>query len=130
MITVKNIRALKEELALSAPDGGRRAVIIDAADEMNTAAANALLKILEEPPARVTLLLVAHQPARLLPTIRSRCRPSSCARSRPTTSPPPSPPPAPRSRRKTARRSPNSPPVRWARRSASPRSKASPNTAR
>jgi DNA polymerase-3 subunit delta' len=41
---------------------------------MNTSAANALLKLLEEPPARVTLLLIAHQPARLLPTIRSRCR--------------------------------------------------------
>jgi len=74
VITVKNIRDLKEHLALSAPDGGRRAVIIDAADEMNTAAANALLKILEEPPEKVTLLLVSHQPARLLPTIRSRCR--------------------------------------------------------
>jgi DNA polymerase-3 subunit delta' len=41
---------------------------------MNTAAANALLKMLEEPPARTTLLLVSHQPSRLLPTIRSRCR--------------------------------------------------------
>jgi DNA polymerase-3 subunit delta' len=49
-------------------------MIIDAADEMNTQAANALLKMLEEPPARTTLLLVSHQPSRLLPTIRSRCR--------------------------------------------------------
>ena len=48
--------------------------IVDAADEMTPAAANALLKILEEPPPRAALLLVAHQPARLLPTIRSRCR--------------------------------------------------------
>jgi DNA polymerase-3 subunit delta' len=46
---------------------------------MNTNAANALLKILEEPPARTTLLLVSHQPARLLPTIRSRCRDLRCA---------------------------------------------------
>jgi DNA polymerase-3 subunit delta' len=74
VISVKDIRLLKEDLSLSAPDGGRRAVIIDAADEMNPAAANALLKLLEEPPAKVTLLLVAHQPAKLLPTIRSRCR--------------------------------------------------------
>jgi DNA polymerase III subunit delta' len=43
-------------------------------DEMNPAAANALLKLLEEPPPNVTLFLIAHQPARLLPTIRSRCR--------------------------------------------------------
>jgi DNA polymerase-3 subunit delta' len=49
-------------------------VIIDSADEMNTQAANALLKMLEEPPARTTLLLISHQPSRLLPTIRSRCR--------------------------------------------------------
>lgn len=74
VISVKEIRKLKEELSLSAADGGRRAVILDAADEMNPQAANALLKLLEEPPARVTLLLVAHQPAKLLPTIRSRCR--------------------------------------------------------
>jgi DNA polymerase-3 subunit delta' len=49
-------------------------VIVDCADEMNPQAANALLKMLEEPPARATLLLVSHQPSRLLPTIRSRCR--------------------------------------------------------
>ena len=59
---------------LSAADGGRRVVIVDAADELNPNAANALLKLLEEPPARATLLLGRHQPARLLPTIRSRCR--------------------------------------------------------
>jgi DNA polymerase-3 subunit delta' len=49
-------------------------VIVDAADEMNISAANALLKVLEEPPKATTLLLVCHQPMRLLPTIRSRCR--------------------------------------------------------
>jgi DNA polymerase-3 subunit delta' len=48
--------------------------IVDSADEMNPNAANALLKVLEEPPADVTLLLVSHQPSGLLPTIRSRCR--------------------------------------------------------
>ncbi|MEL6236729.1 MAG: DNA polymerase III subunit delta' [Pseudomonadota bacterium] len=73
-ITVAEIRNLRGALQLSAPDGGWRAVIIDAADEMNGAAANALLKFLEEPPAQVVFVLVSHQPARLLPTIRSRCR--------------------------------------------------------
>ncbi|XDA98882.1 DNA polymerase III subunit delta' [Sulfitobacter sp. LCG007] len=73
-IRVKDIRALGQFFQLSATDGGRRVVIVDAADEMNTQAANALLKMLEEPPARTTLLLVSHQPSRLLPTIRSRCR--------------------------------------------------------
>jgi DNA polymerase-3 subunit delta' len=68
------VRGMKRFFHLSATDGGRRAVIVDAADEMNASAANALLKDLEEPPARTTLLLVAHRPSRLLPTIRSRCR--------------------------------------------------------
>ncbi|MFD1343159.1 DNA polymerase III subunit delta', partial [Litorisediminicola beolgyonensis] len=73
-IRVDEVRKLKSYFGLSAADGGRRVVIVDAADELNTAAANAILKLLEEPPARTTLLLVCHQPARLLPTIRSRCR--------------------------------------------------------
>lgn len=73
-IRVSEVRKLKDFFALSAADGGRRVVIVDAADELNTNAANAILKLLEEPPARTTLLLVCHQPARLLPTIRSRCR--------------------------------------------------------
>ncbi len=73
-IIVDDIRALGSFFQLSATDGGRRVVIIDAADDMNVNAANALLKMLEEPPARTTLLLVCHQPSRLLPTIRSRCR--------------------------------------------------------
>jgi DNA polymerase-3 subunit delta' len=77
-ITVDEARRLKSFLALSAADGGRRVILVDAVDEMNTNAANALLKILEEPPARTTLLLVSHQPARLLPTIRSRCRDLRC----------------------------------------------------
>lgn len=74
MIRAEDIRALNSFFGLSATDGGRRVVIVDAADEMNTQAANALLKMLEEPPANATLLLIAHQPSRLLPTIRSRCR--------------------------------------------------------
>ena len=73
-ITVDEIRRLQGFFHMSAAEGGHRVAIIDAADEMNQAAANALLKLLEEPPQASTLLLVAHQPARLLPTIRSRCR--------------------------------------------------------
>ena len=73
-IVVDDIRRLGRFFGLSAADGGRRVVIVDSADQMNTSAANALLKMLEEPPARTTLLLISHQPSRLLPTIRSRCR--------------------------------------------------------
>ncbi|MEM9211320.1 MAG: DNA polymerase III subunit delta' [Pseudomonadota bacterium] len=72
-ITVDDIRGFKSFFQLSVTDGGWRAAIIDAADEMNTAAANALLKILEEPPEKTVIFLVSHQPTRLLPTIRSRC---------------------------------------------------------
>ncbi len=75
VIAVDEVRGLRDFLGLSAADGGRRVVIVDAADEMNPAAANAILKLLEEPPRLVTFFLVCHQPARLLPTIRSRCRP-------------------------------------------------------
>ena len=74
MIVVDDIRGLTHFLTLSAAEGGRRVVIVDAADDMNTNAANALLKMLEEPPALTTMLLISHQPSRLLPTIRSRCR--------------------------------------------------------
>lgn len=73
-IVVDDIRGLAGFFQMSAADGGRRVVIVDAADEMNTSAANALLKMLEEPPENATLLLVSHQPSALLPTIRSRCR--------------------------------------------------------
>jgi DNA polymerase-3 subunit delta' len=73
-ITVEELRRLSSFFGLSAADGGRRVVIIDSADEMNASAANALLKMLEEPPRDAVLLLISHQPARLLPTIRSRCR--------------------------------------------------------
>jgi DNA polymerase-3 subunit delta' len=73
-ITVDDIREMIRAFTLSSADGGRRVAIIDAADDMNPNAANALLKLLEEPPAKVTILLISHQPGRLLPTIRSRCR--------------------------------------------------------
>ena len=52
----------------------RRAIVIDAADDLEPQAANALLKMLEEPPKGTVFLLVSHAPERLLPTIRSRCR--------------------------------------------------------
>ena len=73
-ITVEEVRKLNGFFGLSAADGGHRIVIVDSADEMNPSAANALLKVLEEPPKGAVLILVSHQPARLLPTIRSRCR--------------------------------------------------------
>ena len=72
VIPVDETRRIGPFFGLSA--GGRRVVIVDAADDMNPNAANAVLKLLEEPPKDATILLVAHQPARLLPTIRSRCR--------------------------------------------------------
>ena len=78
-ITVDAVRGVKSFFHMSAADGGRRVVIVDAADEMNRNAANAILKELEEPPANTTILLVAHQPSRLLPTIRSRCRELRCS---------------------------------------------------
>ena len=73
-IAVDDVRRLRRFLGLSAADGGWRAVIIDAVDEMNRSSANALLKLLEEPPPRTLFLLVCHAPAGLLATIRSRCR--------------------------------------------------------
>ncbi len=74
VITVEEVRKLKDFFGLSASGNGRRVVIVDAAEEMNSNAANAILKMLEEPPKNAVLLLVSHQPSRLLPTIRSRCR--------------------------------------------------------
>ena len=71
-IKVEQVRALIKKLALA--DEGWRVVIVDAADNLNTAAANALLKTLEEPMGRTLLILISHAPSRLLPTIISRCR--------------------------------------------------------
>ncbi len=79
-IVADTVRDLNRFLQLSSTDGGRRVVLIDCADEMNVQAANALLKMLEEPPERTTFLLITHQPAGLLPTIRSRCRDLRLAR--------------------------------------------------
>lgn len=74
VIKVEAIREITEFLSLTAHRGGWRVALIHPAEFMNPAAANALLKTLEEPPARVLLLLVSHQPGRLLPTVISRCR--------------------------------------------------------
>lgn len=73
-IRIKQIRTMQRRLVTRPTLGSRRAIIIDPADDMEKAAANALLKSLEEPPAGTFFLLVTHRPARLLPTIRSRCR--------------------------------------------------------
>lgn len=73
-ITISEVRQLGELLALASHQGGWRAVIVHPAESMNLAAANALLKTLEEPPKNVLLMLVSHQPRRLLPTVLSRCR--------------------------------------------------------
>ncbi|HXQ41569.1 MAG TPA: DNA polymerase III subunit delta' [Candidatus Udaeobacter sp.] len=73
-IVVDDVRDAVGFLRLTPSMGGWRVVIIDGAEEMNRNAGNALLKILEEPPARAVLLLASHSPGRLLPTIRSRCR--------------------------------------------------------
>lgn len=73
-IPVEEVRKVGGFFSTHASHGGWRIVIVDAADDMNTSAANALLKVLEEPPAKAILILVSHSPGRLLPTIRSRCR--------------------------------------------------------
>ncbi len=73
-IRINQIRSLKKQLSLSATGPGRRFVIIFSADKMNTEAANAFLKTLEEPHDNVTIILVSSRPESLLPTILSRCQ--------------------------------------------------------
>lgn len=72
-ITIGQIRDLQGALRLRGFDGGRRAAVIDGAEWLNASAQNALLRILEEPPPRTTLVLVAARPTAVLATIRSRC---------------------------------------------------------
>ena len=74
VIPVDMVRKTIGFFGSTAGEGGWRICIVDSADELNAAGANALLKILEEPPAKCLLLVVSHAPGRLLPTIRSRCR--------------------------------------------------------
>lgn len=72
-IAVDDVRKASAFFGRTAGEGGWRICIVDAAEDLNTESANALLKILEEPPARSLFILVSHQAGRLLPTIRSRC---------------------------------------------------------
>ena len=73
-INVGQVRSLSELLDLSPAMSEWRVAVIDSADDLEPSAANALLKMLEEPPAKTLFFLVSHAPGRLLPTIRSRCR--------------------------------------------------------
>lgn len=73
-ITVDQIRRLSQRLSLSTQYGGLQIAVIDPADKMNTQAANALLKTLEEPSASTVIVLVSDRPAQLPATIRSRCQ--------------------------------------------------------
>lgn len=74
VVTVDEIRRVNRFLSMTSHDGSYRVVIVDPADDMNTNAANALLKNLEEPPPRTLFILIVHAPGSLLPTIRSRCQ--------------------------------------------------------
>jgi len=73
-INVDQVRELGDLFSVTPALSPWRAVVIDSVDDMEASAANALLKMLEEPPANCLFLLVSHVPGRLLPTIRSRCR--------------------------------------------------------
>lgn len=73
VIAVDQVRELSEFLGLSSHRAGLRIVLLQPAEALNPASANALLKMLEEPPPQVLFLLVTHNPQRLLPTIKSRC---------------------------------------------------------
>lgn len=74
VIPVDEARGLSEFFSKSPAVAAHRVAIIDAADDLNVNAANAVLKTLEEPPPRGVLFMISHSPGRLLPTIRSRCR--------------------------------------------------------
>jgi DNA polymerase III subunit delta' len=73
-LRIEQVRELAAELALTSHGGGYKVGILTPADALNRFAANALLKTLEEPPPRTLLILVATQPSRLPPTVRSRCQ--------------------------------------------------------
>jgi DNA polymerase-3 subunit delta' len=73
-IRVEDVRRTVTFFGSTAGEGSWRIAIVDSVDELNASGANALLKVLEEPPRRAVLLLVSHSAARVLPTIRSRCR--------------------------------------------------------
>ena len=73
-IVIEDVRRVADFLRRTPAEGGWRVVVVDGAETLNRNAENALLKVLEEPPARAILLLSCDAPGRLLPTIRSRCR--------------------------------------------------------
>ena len=73
-ISVSTVRATIEKMQMSSMSGGWRVVLIDSVDQLTGPAANAILKLLEEPPAKTLFLLVAHQLSNVLPTVRSRAR--------------------------------------------------------
>ena len=73
-ISVNTVRATIEKMQMSSMSGEWRVVLIDSVDQLTTAAANAILKLLEEPPAKTLFLLVTHQLSNVLPTVRSRSR--------------------------------------------------------
>ena len=77
-IPVDEVRKITPFLRKTSSDGGWRVVIVDDAHHLNRSSQNALLKILEEPPKKTVLILVADQPGRFLPTIRSRCQIYNC----------------------------------------------------
>lgn len=74
-ITVDEVRRAGHFFSQTSGTGNWRIVIIDPADDLNRNAANAILKMLEEPPKRALFLVISHAPGKLLPTIRSRCQP-------------------------------------------------------
>jgi DNA polymerase-3 subunit delta' len=74
VIRVEDTRRLASFFGSTSAYGGWRVCIVDAIEEMNAPSANAILKMLEEPPSRSLFILISHTPGRLLPTIRSRCR--------------------------------------------------------
>ncbi len=74
IISVYTVREMIERMQMSSMSGEWRVILIDSVDELNNAAANAILKLLEEPPAKTLFLLVVHQLANVLPTVRSRAR--------------------------------------------------------
>jgi DNA polymerase-3 subunit delta' len=73
VIRVEEVRRFIEEMRMTRGRAGHRIAVVDPIDDCNVSSSNALLKILEEPPADTTFLLVSHRPGSLLPTIKSRC---------------------------------------------------------
>ena len=73
-ISVYTVRAMIEKMQMSSMSGEWRVLLIDSVDELTTSAENAMLKLLEEPPAKTLFLLIVHQLANVLPTVRSRAR--------------------------------------------------------